>query len=135
MAINVNTTMLAGRLTRDPMKRENSEVVNMSVAVNYQKKSDDGEYKEHTDFIPVSVWGKTGDICMKKLQKGSPVFIEGRIKTRNKEIQGQNRFFMEVVASKVTFLDRSKLKSDNEPEETPVPQTPENAPDFDNEEF
>lgn len=114
MAINVNTTMLAGRLTKDPLKRENSEVVNLTVAVNYQKKTESGEIKEHSDFIPVSVWGKTGDICMKKLQKGSPVFIEGRIKTRNKEIQGQNRFFMEVVASKVTFLDRSKLKSDEE---------------------
>ena len=113
MSINVNTTMLAGRLTKDPVKRENSEVVNMTVAVNYQKKTETGELKEHSDFIPVSVWGRTGDICMRKLQKGSPVFIEGRIKTRNKEIEGQKRFFMEVVASKVTFLDRSKLKSED----------------------
>lgn len=125
MAINVNTTMLAGRLTKDPLKRENSDVVNLTVAVNYQKRTDTGEIKEHSDFIPVSVWGKTGDICMKKLQKGSPVFVEGRIKTRNKEVQGVNRFFMEVVASKVTFLDRSKLKG----EEEPVPVAPEAATD------
>jgi single-strand DNA-binding protein len=125
MAINVNTTMLAGRLTKDPLKRENSDVVNLTVAVNYQKRTDTGEIKEHSDFIPVSVWGKTGDICMKKLQKGSPVFVEGRIKTRNKEVQGVNRFFMEVVASKVTFLDRSKLKG----EEEPVPVAPESATD------
>jgi len=125
VAINVNTTMLAGRLTKDPLKRENSDVVNLTVAVNYQKRTDTGEIKEHSDFIPVSVWGKTGDICMKKLQKGSPVFVEGRIKTRNKEVQGVNRFFMEVVASKVTFLDRSKLKG----EEEPVPVAPEAATD------
>ena len=117
--------MLAGRLTKDPLKRENSDVVNLTVAVNYQKRTDTGEIKEHSDFIPVSVWGKTGDICMKKLQKGSPVFVEGRIKTRNKEVQGVNRFFMEVVASKVTFLDRSKLKG----EEEPVPVAPEAATD------
>lgn len=120
MSINVNTTMLAGRLTKDPIKRDNSEVVNMTVAVNYQKKLDNGDIKEHSDFIPVSVWGRTGDICMRKLKKGSPVFIEGRIKTRNKEIEGQKRFFMEVVASKVTFLDRSKLKSEEHEEELPV---------------
>ena len=126
MSINVNTTMLAGRLTRDPIKRENSEVVNMTVAVNYQKKTESGEIKEHSDFIPVSVWGRTGDICMRKLQKGSPVFIEGRIKTRNKEIDGQKRFFMEVVASKVTFLDRSKLKTE---EQVATPSTEDDSGD------
>ena len=131
MAINVNTTMLAGRLTKDPLKRENSEVVNLTVAVNYQKKTDTGEIKEHSDFIPVSVWGKTGDICMKKLKKGSPIFVEGRIKTRNKQVEGQNRFFMEVVASKVTFLDRSKLKGEDEAPEAEAVDTPPPAADDD----
>jgi len=105
---NLNTVTLAGRLTKDPVKRsETAQVVNMIVAVNYHSKDKStGEDKEDTDFVPVSVFGRTAEVCAERLHKGSSVLISGRIRSRSKEIKGERRFFTEVVAKKVDFLDR-----------------------------
>ena len=105
---NMNTVTLAGRLTKDPVKRsETAQVVNMVVAVNYRSKDkNSGESKEDTDFVPVSVFGRTAEICAERLHKGSSVLIQGRIRSRSKEINGERKFFTEVVASRVDFLDR-----------------------------
>jgi len=105
---NLNTVVIAGRLTKDPVKRsESAQVVNMIVAVNYRSKDrDTGEDKEDTDFVPVSVFGRTAEICAERLHKGSSVLISGRIRSRSKEIAGERKFFTEVVAKKVDFLDR-----------------------------
>jgi single-strand DNA-binding protein len=105
---NLNTVVIAGRLTKDPVSRtEDAQVVNMVVAVNHRTKSQQsGEEKEHTDFVPVSVFGRTAELCVEKLKKGSSVLIHGRIRSRSKEVRGEKKFFTEVVAKKIDFLDR-----------------------------
>jgi single-strand DNA-binding protein len=113
---NMNNVVIAGRLTKDPVQRsETNPVVNMVVAVNHRSKGrDGGEDKEHTDFVPVSVFGRTAEICAEKLHKGSSVLIEGRIRSRSKEINGERKFFTEVVARKIDFLDRYIKRQDEE---------------------
>ena len=105
---NMNTVTLAGRLTKDPVKRsDTAQVVNMVVAVNYRSKDrNSGESREDTDFVPVSVFGRTAEICAERLHKGSSVLIQGRIRSRSKEIGGVRKFFTEVVANKIDFLDK-----------------------------
>jgi single-strand DNA-binding protein len=105
---NLNTVVICGRLTKDPVCRDpNAGVCNMVVAINYRTKNyTTGDSNEHTDFVPVSVFGRTAELCVEKLHKGSSVLIHGRIRSKSKEINGEKKFFTEVVANKVDFLDR-----------------------------
>jgi single-strand DNA-binding protein len=117
---NLNTVVIAGRLTKDPVSRtQDLQVANMVVAVNHRTKDrESGEGKDCTDFVPVSVFGRTAELCVEKLKKGSSVLIHGRIRSQSKTIAGERRFFTEVVARKVDFLDRYVKQETSEEEST-----------------
>jgi len=104
----LNKVFLIGNLTRDPELRyipSGSAVVTFTVAVNRVYKTQTGEKKEQTSFIRVVVWGRRAEVCGEYLSKGSPVFIEGRLQSRDWETQdGQKRNTVEVIADNVQFL-------------------------------
>ncbi len=105
---SLNKVFLIGNLTRDPELRyipSGSAVATFTVAVNRVFKSQAGEKKEQTSFIRVVVWGRRAEVCGEYLSKGSPVFIEGRLQSRDWETQdGQKRNTLEVIADNVQFL-------------------------------
>jgi single-strand DNA-binding protein len=100
--------MLIGNLTRDPELRyipSGSAVATFTVAVNRVYKTQTGEKKEQASFIRVVVWGRRAEVCGEYLSKGGPVFIEGRLQSREWEGQdGQKRSTLEVIADNVQFL-------------------------------
>lgn len=104
----LNKVFLIGNLTRDPELRyipSGSAVVTFTVAVNRVYKTQTGEKKEQTSFIRVVVWGRRAEVCGEYLSKGSPVFIEGRLQSRDWETQeGQKRNTVEVIADNIQFL-------------------------------
>jgi len=104
----LNKVFLIGNLTRDPELRyipSGSAVASFTVAVNRVFKSQTGEKKEQTSFIRIVVWGRRAEVCGEYLSKGSPVFIEGRLQSREWEAQdGQKRSTIEVIADNVQFL-------------------------------
>lgn len=108
MAANLNKVMLIGNLTRDPELRyvpSGTAVASFTVAANRVFKNAAGERKEEATFVPVVVWGRRAEVCGEYLSKGSPVFVEGRLRSRSWEGQdGQKRTTTEVVASNVQFL-------------------------------
>ena len=60
-------------------------------------------------FLTVVVWGKQAESCGEYLDKGSQVFVEGRLQTRDWEGKdGQKRTSTEVVAERVQFMSRTK---------------------------
>lgn len=105
---NLNRVFLIGNLTRDPELRyipSGSAVATFTLAINRVYKSQSGEKKEQTSFIRVVVWGRIAEVCGEYLSKGSPVFVEGRLQSRDWETQdGQKRNTVEVVADRVQFL-------------------------------
>ena len=105
---NLNKVFLIGNLTRDPELRyipSGSAVATFTVAVNRVFKSQAGEKKEQVSFIRVVVWGRRAEVCGEYLSKGSPVFVEGRLQSRDWETQdGQKRSTTEVVADNIQFL-------------------------------
>jgi len=105
---SLNKVFLIGNLTRDPELRyipSGSAVATFTVAVNRVFKSQAGEKKEQTSFIRVVVWGRRAEVCGEYLSKGSPVFVEGRLQSRDWETQdGQKRNTVEVVADNIQFL-------------------------------
>ncbi len=107
---NVNAVFLMGNLTRDPELRYSSSgapVTNMSMAVNNAYTDKSGEKKEDTLFIRVAVFGKAAEASAQYLFKGSPVFVEGRLKFNEWTTeQGEKRNSIEVVARNVQFLGK-----------------------------
>ncbi len=110
MAASLNRVLLMGNLTRDPELRyipSGQPVTSFTIAVNRTYLSTTGEKKEDVNFIRIVVWAKRAEVCHEYLKKGSPVFVEGRLQSRNWEAQdGTKRNTIEVVAQNVQFLSR-----------------------------
>ena len=119
---SLNMVQLIGNLGDKPNVRKtpsNQDVANFSVATrdSYTK---DGKKVENTEWHRVIAWGKTAELVGRFLQKGSMVFIEGKLQTRKyKNKQGIEQSVTEIVASSVQFLDRKpKEESVEAPMET-----------------
>jgi len=125
--MNLNRVLLAGRLTRDPEKRttpSGQSVTSLGLAIN-RKYTVSGERKEETTYVDVVAWGRSADACAEFLRKGSPVFVEGRLKLDEWEKDGQKRSKITVVAESVQFLDRQRKDADEAPADpTPAPTRP-----------
>ena len=128
---NLNRAMLMGNLTRDPELRyipSGAAVTTFDMAMNRVYSTQTGEKKKDTCFIRVVVWGKTAEACGEYLSKGSPVFVEGRLQSRNWVTQdGQKRSTIEVVANNVQFL-RSKSQQGAARPSTPEAQLAPGGP-------
>lgn len=105
---SLNRVLLIGNLTRDPELRyipSGSAVATFTLGVNRVYKTQSGEKKEQASFIRIVVWGRRAEVCGEYLSKGSPVFVEGRLQSRDWQTQdGQKRNTVEVIADNVQFL-------------------------------
>ncbi len=110
--VSFNRVILAGNLTRDPETRflpSGTAVTEFSIAVNSRYKSKTtNEFKEEVSYFDVVVFGKTGENCAEYLSKGRPVLVEGRLRQRSWEKDGQKRSKIEVLADNVQFLGSSR---------------------------
>lgn len=107
-----NTVLLTGRLTRDAeLKYTNSgtAICNFSIAVNRRYKDPkSGEWKDDTSFVDIVVWREAAERCGKVLKKGSPVHVEGRLKSSSYEAKdGSKRSKLEVEARRVQILEKA----------------------------
>jgi single-strand DNA-binding protein len=107
----LNKVLLIGNLTRDPELRvtpKGTAVCQFGLAVNRQYKDESGATRDETAFIDIEAWGKQGELVSKYLQKGSPAFIEGRLRFDSWEDKqsGQKRNKLKVVLENVQFLSR-----------------------------
>jgi single-strand DNA-binding protein len=113
-----------GNLTRDPELRyipSGTAVASFTVASNRTYATQTGEKKEEVTFVRVIVWGRRAEVCGEYLSKGSPVFVEGRLRTRTWQApDGQNRSATEIVANNVQFLGGAG-KGPSKPKQEPAP--------------
>jgi single-strand DNA-binding protein len=109
---SLNKVLLIGNLTRPPELRytpSGTAVADLRLAVNRNYSTQSGEKREEVCFLTVVVWGKQAESCGEYLDKGSQVFVEGRLQTRDWEGKdGQKRTSTEVVAERVQFMSRTK---------------------------
>lgn len=106
---SLNKAMLIGRLGQDPEVRytqSNTAVANFSLATNERYKDRNGEWQERTEWHRIVAWGRTAEICQEYLKKGSLVYIEGPIQTREWEDKdGQKKYTTEIKALTMQMLD------------------------------
>ncbi|HSN42150.1 MAG TPA: single-stranded DNA-binding protein [Burkholderiales bacterium] len=105
---SVNKVILIGNLGADPETRylpSGDAVTNIRIATTDTWKDKSGEKQEHTEWHRVAFFGKLAEIAGEYLKKGSPVYVEGRIRTRKwQDKDGQDRYSTEIVADRMQLL-------------------------------
>ncbi|MBI5077153.1 single-stranded DNA-binding protein [Candidatus Falkowbacteria bacterium] len=129
--MDLNRAMVIGRLTRDPEGRatpQGNTVANFSVATNFTWVDQNSQRQEKVEYHNIVAWRKLADICNQYLRKGSKVYIEGRLQTRDWEGQdGVKRYRTEIVADNMIMLDRVDSSAPKTANQPPAPQ-PVSAP-------
>jgi single-strand DNA-binding protein len=111
MARGVNKAILIGNLGKDPEIRytqNGTAVCTFSLATTERRKQGE-EWVDHTEWHNIVAWARQAELCNQYLQKGSTVYIEGRIQTRKwQDKDGNNRYTTEIVVNDIQFLGRTK---------------------------
>jgi single-strand DNA-binding protein len=135
---NLNRVLLIGNLTRDPEVRytpKGTAVTELGLAVNRVYSGEDGEKKEETTFVDVTLWARQAEVAGQYLKKGRPVFIEGRLQldTWDDKQTGQKRSRMRVVAENFQLLGSRQegegSSSASAPRRTPSASAPPARPE------
>ncbi len=107
---SVNKVILVGNVGRDPELRYTqggSPVASFSIATNERFKDKEGNWKDRTEWHRIVAWARLAEICAEYLRKGSQVYVEGRIQTRDwEDKEGNKRQTTEVVALAMQMLGR-----------------------------
>ena len=106
--MSFNKIIIVGNLGRDPELRytpQGDAVCNFSVAVNDKRRDKTGELQDSTTWFRVTLWRRQAENASKYLTKGSPIYIEGRLKVEEwTDRDGKNRYTLEVQATDMQFL-------------------------------
>jgi len=107
--MDINKVTLIGRLTDKPKERAlqtGQKLARFSIATNYMWKDvKTKQKKEKVEFHNVTVWGKLAEIVIAYLEKGSRIYVEGRLQHRNYEDKDkQKRYYTEIIADEVIML-------------------------------
>ena len=130
----INKVILVGHLGKDPEVRtfENSmdpnrpnKVAKFSLATTESIKNRDGQKTDVTEWHNIVLWRGLAEIAEKYLRKGHLVYIEGKIKTRSYEKDGQKRYITEIEGDNMTMLGGRKDSDNAGPVNTETYSAPE----------
>ena len=109
MAFSLNKAQLIGNVTRAPEVKMagTQKVATFGIATNFSWTDQTGQRKEKAEFHNIVAWRKLAEICEQYLRKGSKVYIEGRIQTRDWEGEdGVKRYRTEITVDNLIMLDK-----------------------------
>lgn len=112
----VNRVILVGNLGADPETRylpAGDAVTNIRLAITERyKDKQTGEMKEITEWVRISFFKKLAEVAGQYLKKGSPVYVEGKIRTRKwQDSNGQDKYSTEIVADAMQLLGSKNQES------------------------
>ena len=122
----INKVILVGNLGQDPEVKYTAggdAVTTLSIATSDSwKDKDTGQDQERTEWHRVVLWRRLAEIAGEYLNKGSKVYVEGQLRTRKWEQEGQTRYTTEIIARELQFLDSKNTtespKTNDSQEET-----------------
>lgn len=113
--MSFNKIIVVGNLGRDPELRytpQEKAVCSFSIATNEKRRDKSGESQDVVTWFRVTLWGATAEAAAKWLTKGSPVYIEGRLRVEEwTDRDNNNRYTLEINGTDMQFIGS---KSDNE---------------------
>ena len=106
--MDLNKAMIIGRLTKDPEVRQTGTgqpVASFSLATNMSWTDKSGQKQDKVEFHNIVAWRGLADVCGRYLKKGSKIYLEGRLQTRDWLAQdGTKRYTTEIVADNMIML-------------------------------
>ena len=114
--MSVNNVSLLGNIGSDIELRSTpngNSVISFSLATNEKYTTKQGEKKEHTEWHNIVAWQNLAEVTSNFCKKGSQVFIEGKLETKeyqNKE--GVKVYKTQVNAKQIQFLDKKPKEAD-----------------------
>ena len=123
----INKVILLGNVGADPEVRAlegGKKVARIRVATTERYTDQQGNKQELTEWHSVTLWGGLADVADNYLHKGSQVYIEGKIRTREYEAKGEKRYATEIMANDMKLLGRPKDANDAPQAVAPAPQAP-----------
>jgi len=124
--MNLNKAMIIGNVTRDPEVRQTANgasVATFSVATNFFWNDPAGQRQERVEFHNIVAWRKLAEICGQYLRKGSKVYIEGRLQTRDWVGKDSvKRYSTEIIAENMIMLDKANGNGSNSSRQPFQPQ-------------
>ena len=131
----MNNITLIGNLGRAPRLSytpDGRAMAHFSVAENHRWTDRDGERQESTQWFACSAWGRTAEVCAQYLEKGSYVYVQGRLEARSYQTRdGRDGFSLDVAVQQVQFLDGGSNSSRTQAESRHVDlaDEPDDVPD------
>ena len=107
----VNKVILVGHLGKDPDVRtieSGAKVATFTLATTESYRGKDGQRVEQTEWHNIVVWRGLAEVVEKYLKKGNQVYLDGRIRTRSYEKDGQKRYITEIVVDDLVMLGGKK---------------------------
>ena len=116
---SVNRAILLGNVGKDPEVRyttDGTATTTVSLATTDRWKDKSGESKERTEWHRVVLWGRLAEIAGQYLRKGSAIYVEGQIQTREwEDKEGVKRYTTEIKAASMQMVGgKSEARGDNE---------------------
>ena len=130
--MSFNKITLVGNLGKDPDFRytpQGNPVCTISLATNERRRDKSGEFQDVTTWFRVTLWGKQAETAQKFLTKGSPIYIEGRLRIEEwSDRDGKNRYTLDVQATDMQFLGgRGEGAGSGASTPPPPPSAPDNG--------
>jgi single-strand DNA-binding protein len=114
--MSFNKVILVGNLGRDPELRytpQGTPVCSFSMATNERRKDKNGEMQDQTTWFRVTLWNRQAETAAQYLQKGRPVYIEGRLRVEEyTDRDGKQRHSLEVNATDMQFIGGGRNEGD-----------------------
>jgi single-strand DNA-binding protein len=107
----VNKVILVGNLGKDPEVRHlegGTTVASFTLATTESYKDKAGQRIDQTEWHNVVVWRGLAEVAEKYLKKGSSIYLEGKLRTRSYDKDGQKRYATEIVADTFTMLGKKE---------------------------
>lgn len=108
----LNKVTLIGNVGKDPELQTlegNVKVAKFSLATTETYKDKNGQSHSETEWHNVVLWRSLADLAKNYLQKGSMVYVEGKLKTRSyDDREGIKRTVVEIIAEQLIMLDKPK---------------------------
>jgi single-strand DNA-binding protein len=114
--MSFNKIILVGNLGRDPELRytpQGTPVCSFSMATNERRKDKSGEMQDLTTWFKVTLWNRQAETAAQYLQKGRPVYIEGRLRVEEyTDRDGKQRHSLEVNATDMQFIGGGRAEGE-----------------------